>query len=69
MKDFISLFLICFVLSFIILIFFAELIFNSIWAILVIISFLLAVFIKIFMYLETRIEELENKIEHLLNDK
>lgn len=68
MKEFISTFFICLVICCIAVFFFAGLILNNIWAITILIAFLLAVIITVFMKQETRIEELEKKVENLLDN-
>ncbi len=67
MKNFISTFFACLVLCVVAAFFFAHLIFTNIWAIVIFVAFLLAVFITAFMNHESRIEELEKKMEQLLN--
>ncbi|MGE4284693.1 MAG: hypothetical protein AB7G87_13445 [Clostridia bacterium] len=69
MKEFISTFFICLVVCGVATFFFAGLIFDNIWGIIIIVAFLLAVFITAFMNQDSRIEELEKKMEKLLNDK
>ncbi len=69
MKNFISTFFACLVVCWIATFFFVGLIANNIWAIIIIVAFLLAVLITVFMNQESRIEELEKKIEQLLNKK
>lgn len=68
LKEFISTFFICLVVCGIAT-FFAGLILNNIWAIIVIVAFLLAVLITAFMNQESRIEDLEKKMEKTLNNK
>lgn len=67
MKEFISAFLACIVICWIFAFFFLGLIVENIWALIIFISFLLAVFITIFIKQETRIEELEKKMDELYN--
>ncbi len=69
MKEFISTFFICLVICGVATFFFAGLILNNIWAIVIIVAFLLAVLITAFMNQESRIEELEKKMENSLNNK
>ncbi|WP_031513095.1 hypothetical protein [Desulfofalx alkaliphila] len=69
MKNFISTFFLCLIVCGVATFFLAHLIFSNILAIIVFIAFLLAVLITAFINLETKIEELEKKIEELLNDK
>lgn len=49
--------------------FFAGRILNNIWFSNVVVAFLLAVLITVLMKQESRIEELENKMEKLLDSK
>lgn len=69
LKEFINTFFACLVVCGVATFFFAGRILNNIWAIIIIVAFLLAVLITVFMNQESRIEELEKKIEKLLNDK
>lgn len=69
MKDFLTIFIACFVLSLVIIFFFGGLLFTNIWAIIILISLILSIFIKVFIDQALRIEELDNKIEQLLQDK
>ena len=69
MKGFISTFFICLVVCWVATIFFVGLIINNLWSIIFTVAFLLALLITAFMDHETRIEELEKKMEKLLNDK
>ncbi len=68
MKEFISTFFICLVVCWIATFFFAAFILNNIWAIIVVVAFLLAVLITVFMNQVSRIDELEKKMEKLLNN-
>lgn len=69
MKEFISTFFVCLIVCGVATFFFAGLIINNIWGIIVMVAFLLAVLITVFISQESRIEELEKKMEKLLNDK
>ncbi|WP_227938163.1 hypothetical protein [Alkalihalobacillus deserti] len=69
MKEFIGTFLACIVICWIFAFFFLGLIVENIWALIILISFVLAVFITVFIKQESRIEELEKKMEELLNNK
>lgn len=69
MKKFIGTFLACIVICWIFAFFFLGLIIENIWALIIFIAFLLAVFITIFINQDSRIEELEKKMEELLNNK
>ncbi|SDL05626.1 hypothetical protein [Natronincola ferrireducens] len=68
MKGFISTFFACIVICLIATFFFASFL-DNIWAIIVFIAFLLAVLITVFLNQESRIEELEKKMEKLLNNE
>lgn len=69
MKDFISTFFACLVVCVVAAFLFAGFFVTNIWAMIIFVAFLLAVLITIFMNQETRIEELEKKMEKLLNKK
>lgn len=69
MKEFIGTFLVCIVGCWIAAFFFLGLILENIWALIIFIAFVLAVFITVFMSQESRIEDLEKKVEKLLNNK
>ncbi|KHF37987.1 hypothetical protein [Halalkalibacter okhensis] len=69
MKEFIGVFFACLVICYVATFFFAGLILDNFWAIVTLIAFFLSVFITIFIKQETRIEELEKKVEKLLNNK
>ncbi|MBU8908884.1 hypothetical protein [Desertibacillus haloalkaliphilus] len=69
MKNFIGTFLACIVVTYIFSFFFLALIVENIWAFIILISFVLAVFITVFIKQESRIEELEKKMEELSSDK
>ncbi|KUO53561.1 MAG: hypothetical protein APF76_12190 [Desulfitibacter sp. BRH_c19] len=69
MKNFISTFFACLVVCGVAAFFFAGLIFTNIWAMIIFVAFLLAVLITAFVNQESRIEELEKKMEQLLNKK
>ncbi len=69
MKGFVSTFFVCLIVCGVITFFFAGLILNNIWNITIVIAFLLAVLITVFINQESRIEELEKKLEELLNNK
>ncbi|MBM4763843.1 hypothetical protein [Bacillus sp. B15-48] len=69
MKEFISTFFVCLVICGIATFFFAGLILSNIWYITILIAFLLAVIITVFINQESRIEELEKKVEEVLNNK
>lgn len=67
MKDFIITFLICFIGSLILLGFLESLIFTNIYVTIGLISLVLALNVNIYISHETRIKELENKIELITN--
>ncbi|RSL30380.1 hypothetical protein D7Z54_26445 [Salibacterium salarium] len=67
MKEFIGIFLACVVICSIFSFFFLGLIVESIWALIILIAFVLSVFITVFVKQESRIEELEKKVEKLLD--
>lgn len=69
MREFIGTFFACLVICYVATFFFAGLILDNIWAIVTLIAFFLSVFITIFIKQETRIEELEKKMENSLNNK
>lgn len=69
MKDFLAIFIGCFILCLIIIFFFGGVLFTNIWAVIILISILLAIIIKAFLNQDLRIDELEKKIEQLLQDK
>jgi len=67
MKEFISTFFICLVICSVAAFVFAGLILDSLFGILIVISFIISVFITIFVKQESKIDELEKKVESLLN--
>ncbi|MDD3706216.1 MAG: hypothetical protein PHC45_09180 [Clostridiaceae bacterium] len=69
MNGFISTFFVCLITCGIFTFLFAGLILSNIWYITIVVAFLLAVAITIYMNQETRIEELEKKMEELSNNK
>lgn len=69
MKDFFAIFIGSLILCLIVIFFFGGLLFTNIWAVLVLISLISAIVIKAFISQDLRIDELEKKIEQLLNDK
>ena len=69
MKSFIEVFLMCFILCVITTIFFGGLILSNIWAILFLVALILAIFVTTFINQDSRITELEKKIEQLLQEK
>ncbi len=69
LKGFLSTFAICLVLCVIATFLFGELLVSNIWADVVAIAFLLAVSITVFMNQDSRIEELEKKIQQLQSGK
>ncbi|MFC0472280.1 hypothetical protein ACFFHM_17730 [Halalkalibacter kiskunsagensis] len=69
LKEFMGTFLACIVICWIFTFFFLGLIVENIWALIIFISFVLAVLITVFIKQESRIEELEKKMEELLSNK
>jgi len=67
MKSFFSTFVMCFILCILFLFFGGFLIFESFWGPIFVISFILAVVITSFISLETKIEELNERIKALEN--
>ncbi len=65
MKSFLGTFVISLILCYIILFFGGYLIFENIWAILVLVAFIIAILITAFAHQETKIEELEARIKIL----
>lgn len=69
MKDFFSTFLICVVACWIFVFFFLGIILENLWLLIFFIAFVMAAFITIIIKQETRIEELEKKVEKVLRDR
>ncbi|MFS0690172.1 hypothetical protein AB1K89_13145 [Sporosarcina sp. 179-K 8C2 HS] len=69
MREFIGIFLACLVICYAAMLFFGGLFLDNIWGIVTVFSFVLAVFITLFIKQESRIEELEKKVDTLLHDK
>lgn len=69
LKEFISIFFVCLVICFISIFIYLTFISNNIWTIIFFIAFVLAVFMTVFIKQVFRIEELEKKMEELLNNK
>ncbi|MEA4989225.1 MAG: hypothetical protein VB095_14300 [Anaerovorax sp.] len=65
MKKFFGTFVMCLILCYIFLLFGGTLIFESFWAILVLVAFIISILISLFMYQETKIEELEARVKML----
>lgn len=63
MGNFISNFFACLVVCVVAIFFFGGLIFTNIWAMIILVALFLAVLITVFMSQESRIEELEKKME------
>ncbi len=63
MKEFFTNFIIIFIILAVTVFFFGGLIFNSIWAMVAFISFIIAIFLTGYMSQEDRIEFLEKKLE------
>lgn len=69
MKDFVATFFICLVACIIFTIFFAGLVFSNVWYIIIFAAFLLAILTTLFISQESRIEELEKKMEQKRQSK
>ncbi|MBC5638818.1 hypothetical protein H8S33_18770 [Ornithinibacillus sp. BX22] len=69
MKEFIGTLFACIVICCVFTFFFLGIIVENIWTLVILIAFVLAVLITILIRQETRIEELENKMEELLSNK
>jgi len=65
LRNFLSVFMICFTISAVLLFFLGGIILESIWGALMFFSFLMAVFISIFINQEERIERLEERLEKI----
>lgn len=69
MKEFLGTFVICTILCVVAVFFFAGLFVENIWAVVVAVSFVLAILITVLMNQDSRIEELEKKIKQLQNEE
>jgi len=69
LKEFMGTFFACIVICGIAAVFLLGLFPENIWAFIIFFAFILAVFITVFMKQESRIENLEKKVEELLNNK
>ena len=69
MKNFISTLFASLIVCSVAAFFFAGLISTNFWAMVFFVSFLLAVLITVLMNQDSKIEELEKKMEQLLNNK
>lgn len=67
LRDFIATFLGCFVVVLIGTFFLGNFILSNIWGLIIFFTFLLTVFITVFLKQQIRIENLEKKIEKLIN--
>ncbi|HHY41565.1 MAG TPA: hypothetical protein GX514_01765 [Thermoanaerobacterales bacterium] len=65
MKNFLETFLISLISCYIFLLFGGILIFENFWATLVLVAFIIAILITVFIHQETKIEELEARIKTL----
>lgn len=65
MKKFIGTFAICLILCYVFLLFGGALIFENVWAGLVLVVLMISIIITAFMHQETKIEELEARIKTL----
>lgn len=69
MKDFIGTFLACIVICSVLSFFFLYLILGNIWALIIFTAFFLAVLITILLNQQYKIEDLQKKVDQLLNSK
>ncbi|NSL53122.1 hypothetical protein [Calidifontibacillus erzurumensis] len=69
MKEFIGIFLVSIIICWMFAIFFIGFIVENAWVLIIFIAFVLAVIVTIFIKLVSRIEDLERKVEKLLNNK
>lgn len=69
MKDFAATFAVCFILCYVFLLFGGALVFENIWAILILVSLGITVLITAFMHYESKIEELEERIKAVESQK
>lgn len=69
MKEFIGTFLVCVVMCWVGAFFFLGLILENIWVLIILLAFIVAVLITIFMKQESRIDDLEKKVEKLVNEQ
>ncbi|MRG86052.1 hypothetical protein [Salinibacillus xinjiangensis] len=69
MKEFMGTFLACIVICWLFSFFFLGLIVENIWALMILIAFVIAVIITVFIKQEARMEELERKMEEVLSNK
>ena len=69
LKEFAPTFFICLIVCWVATLFFLGFLLDNIYAIIFVVAFLLAVLITIFEKQETRIKDLEQKMEKLLIDK
>lgn len=69
MREFMGIFLACLAICCATLLFFGGLIIDNILGIVIVIALLLSVFITVLIKQESRIEELEKKVDTLLHSK
>ena len=69
MKDFLAVFVSCFVLCIIVTFFFGGFILENIWGTFFVVTLILAIIITAFINQDSRIDELEKKLEQLLKEK
>lgn len=67
MKDFLSTLLICFIICSVGMFFFGGILFNSIWAVIFLVSLVMAISITSFISQEERIGEIEKKLEDIIS--
>ena len=65
MKRFLGTFIISVILCYVFLLFGGSLIFENIWRIIIFVAMIIAVLITAFVYQETKIEELEERIKRI----
>ncbi|MDF3004526.1 MAG: hypothetical protein K0S22_998 [Oscillospiraceae bacterium] len=65
MKNFLEVFGISFILLTVFMMFGGSLVFENIWAIIAFVAFIISVIGSIFMYQETKIEDLEDRIKKI----
>ncbi|MEL7650101.1 MAG: hypothetical protein AAGU76_18615 [Sedimentibacter sp.] len=69
MKDFIAVFIMCFVACVVVTFFFGGFILENIWGAFFVVSLVLSIIANGFINQDSRINELEKKIEQLMKEK
>lgn len=69
MKDFLGVFLICYIVCVIATFFFGSFILSNIWGSFIVVALILAMIITGFINQDTRIDELEKKMAQLMQEK